>query len=388
MSIFCRDCNENTNHSVEYLGALLDTAFLPLVALSRRLAPGKPNPNRGRTFLRLYGILEHLLMGRFLNYYDDQTLLLDQVLWDEALRRGIVMREFRLFGAPKGIFIATLPNGTVIDFDGVPLPPWRAPWWINEKPRLVQELRKAGFPIANGAKITTKRAARRLFKTLKTPLVVKPSAGSASRHTTMHIVNESQLIAAFNLAKILSPFVMVEEELQGSVYRPTVVSAKLIATLRRDQPCVYGDGTRTVRDLVADENTNPHRGGPYFSPIKLDASAKAELAVQGLTFTSIPAAGQRVQLNQKINWGLGGTTTDVTDEVHPDNIKLFEDVSKFLHAPLVGIDFIIADISQSWKTQERCGIIECNDMPYFDNHHLPYKGKPRNVAGPIWDMVF
>jgi cyanophycin synthetase len=54
---------------------------------------------------------------------------------------------------------------------------------------------------------------------------------------------------------------------------------------------------------------------------------------------------------------------------------------------LVGIDFIIEDISKSWKEQARCGVIECNSRPFFDNHHLPFNGKPRNVAGAIWDYA-
>jgi len=43
-------------------------------------------------------------------------------------------------------------------------------------------------------------------------------------------------------------------------------------------------------------------------------------------------------------------------------------------------------MTRSWKEQERLGILECNSMPFFDNHHLPFEGKPRNVAGLIWDM--
>jgi D-alanine-D-alanine ligase-like ATP-grasp enzyme len=383
----CQECNEATNHRVEYMGALLDTAFLPLAALQRRFAPNTSNPGRGKIFLHLYTALERLGMGQFLETPDDKTLLLDQVLWDEANRRGIVMREFRLFGAAKGLFIATLPSGKVIDFDGVPLPPWRAAWWINDKPKLVKELRSVGFPVANGKSVRTLRQAKALFKKMQTPLVVKPSVGSASRHTTMHISTQEGLVTAFHSAKKLSPWVMIEEELTGAVYRPTLVNGNLIAVLRRDQAFVTGDGTRTVRELVEEENKDPGRSGPYFSPVKLGIAAEAELEIQGLNKESIPAQGRRVQLNQKINWSLGGTTTDVADEVHPDNVKLFEDVAKLLHAPLVGIDFIIEDISRSWREQTRCGIIECNDMPYFDNHHLPYKGKPRNVAGPIWDLV-
>jgi len=93
-----------------------------------------------------------------------------------------------------------------------------------------------------------------------------------------------------------------------------------------------------------------------------------------------------VTLNQKINWSVGGTTCDVTDDTHPDNIALFEEVARVLKAPIVGLDFIIGDMGRSWKEQERCGILECNSMPFFDNHHLPFEGKPRNVAALIWDM--
>ena len=93
-----------------------------------------------------------------------------------------------------------------------------------------------------------------------------------------------------------------------------------------------------------------------------------------------------VTLHQKINWSLGGTTADVTEEIHSDNIKLFEDVARVLQTPTVGIDFIINDISTSWKDAKRCGILECNSMLFFDNHHLPFEGKPRNVASAIWDM--
>jgi cyanophycin synthetase len=132
---------------------------------------------------------------------------------------------------------------------------------------------------------------------------------------------------------------------------------------------------------------HPARKGPYFHPIQLDQAAEKELVWQHLNIESIPSQGQRVTLNQKINWGVGGTTADVTDDVHPDNIELFETVAHVLRAPIVGIDFIISDISRSWKDTERCGIIECNSMPFFDNHHLPFEGRPRNVAARIWDMV-
>ena len=186
----------------------------------------------------------------------------------------------------------------------------------------------------------------------------------------------------------------MEEELTGSVYRATVVDGEFIAALRRDPPSVVGDGVHTVAELVEEENKKPGRSGPYFSRIqlfdeggKLNAHAEKELAWQKLSLESVPPKAARIYFHQKVNWSVGGTTCDVTDEVHPDNVALFEQAARELKASVTGIDFIIKDISKSWKEQERCGILECNSMPFFDNHHLPFEGQPRNVAAKIWDMV-
>ena len=319
---------------------------------------------------------------------DEKTLLLDTVLWEEAKKRGIHMREFRPFGLPKLSFIATLADGKVFDFEGVPLPSNRKTvWWIDDKSILKKELAKRGIPVAKGGVVTKKQKALDLFARLHKPAIVKPAIGSASRHTTLHLQNEASLERAFDTARQVSRGVIVEEELEGAVYRPTLVDGTLIATLRRDQPHVTGDGVHTIAELVFNANKHPARQGPYFSPLTLNEAAHQELAYQGLTEKSIPTNNQRVQLHQKINWSGGGTTTDVTDDVHPNNKELFERIARILQAPLVGIDFIIQDISRPWHEQQKCGVIECNSMPYFDNHHLPFEGQPRNVAKHIWDLV-
>jgi len=94
-----------------------------------------------------------------------------------------------------------------------------------------------------------------------------------------------------------------------------------------------------------------------------------------------------VTFSQKTSRGCGGTTTDVTDIIHPENIKMLEHVAKFLDDPLIGVDFIIEDITKSWKEEQHCGIIECNSLPFIDLHHYPLFGKPVNVAGKLWDLV-
>lgn len=388
----CVHCGgDRIPHRVTYITVVLDDLLRPL------FTPGPFMRAIAQSFTAVEGrVTPHLL--RFFAWLglakkqerpDDATLLLANVLWEEADVRGIPMWEFRLFGLPRNIFYARLPNGRSIAFEGIPQPPsgMTGVWWMDNKTELKKRLREAGFPTAAGGGAFTARQAKKLFNDLTPPVIVKPHSGSASRHTILHITDEAKLLEAVRVAKEVAPLALVEEELRGPVYRVTVVGGVFSAALRRDPPSVLGDGVRTIRELVEEANTHPARGGPYFSPIRLDDNARVELAWQGYDFESVPPSAIRVTLHQKVNWSVGGTTTDTTDSVHPENIHMFERVAELLRASVVGIDVIIEDLARPWHEQERCGILECNSMPFFDNHHLPFEGEPRNVAGDIWDMI-
>ncbi|MBA3789403.1 hypothetical protein H0X32_03375 [Patescibacteria group bacterium] len=320
---------------------------------------------------------------------DENTFLLARCMWDEATKRRIEMQELRPFGVARNIFKAKLPAGKTITFQGIPAAQYESECvsWISDKSRLKKELVKLGMPVAKGGAVRTKDEAAALFRALVPPVIVKPHQGSGSRHTILHIKTENELSLAFIIAKQVSPMVVIEEELVGSVYRATLVGGKLIAVLRRDPPQVMGDGVHTIFELIEEENKHPARSGPYFAKIQLDERAREELARQEYEMDSVPLEEARVSLHQKVHWSAGGTSVDVTDEVHPDNVTIFEQIARELRAPVVGIDFIISDIRRSWKEEKRCGILECNSMPFIDKHHFPFEGKPRNVAGAIWDMV-
>lgn len=388
----CAECGDGAIfHRTTYISILIDDTLAPLA---------QPNPLFRAIAKQVYRI-ERKLTPRLLNMAmnqgwatrvtepDDETQLLAVMLWDEAKKRDISVSEFRLFDLPRNIFVATYPNGHQIAYEGIPLPgdsDINRVAWMDNKAVLKEKFRKLGLPVAKGGAVETLREAKKLFKKLTPPVIAKPFSGSASRHTVLHITDEEGLTRGFRIAKQIAPKVVIEEELTGPVYRATVVDGVFAAALRRDQPHVVGDGEHTVTELVAEANTHPKRQGPYFHHLKLDALAEAELAWQGYTFDTVLPKGVKATLHQKINWSVGGTTADVTDEVHPDNVALFEEVARVLKASIVGLDFIIADITRSWKEQERCGILECNSMPFFDNHHLPFEGEPRNVAALIWDM--
>lgn len=388
----CVDCGgDPIFHRMTYYTILIDDTMRGL------FDPGFV----GRGLTKFVGYFERRITPHVLEFFmrrgwakrieepDDDTQLLALMIWNEAKERGITVNEWRLFDLPRNIFVATYPSGKRIAYEGIPMPP-RAEnraQWLDNKAELKKRFMKLGLPVAKGGCADNWWEAKRIYDKVTPPVIVKPYSGSGSRHTILHVDSVEELKRAFKIALQICPAAVIEEELIGPVYRATVVDGRLAATLRRDQPHVIGDGVHTITELVAEANKHPGRSGPYFHQMKLEEAAEQELAWQKMTVTSIPDVGQRVTLHQKINWGLGGTTADVTDDVHPDNVALFEEVARVLKAPIVGIDFIIDDISRSWKEQERSGIIECNSMPFFDNHHLPFEGTPRNVASLIWDMV-
>jgi D-alanine-D-alanine ligase-like ATP-grasp enzyme len=391
-AIECEECGgKNLPHSLTYTAVVMDDT-------ARRLfSPGPILRTLGRAVQRLFAPVAPRLMeaavrlglAKLKDAPDDRTMLLAQVLWEEAGKRGIRMREWRLFDLPRNMFVATFPDGRKISFEGLPMKDGgiNRAWWMDDKGVLKKKFRKLGLPVAAGGAHFSLMGAKIEFAALDKPVIVKPHSGSGSRHTTLHVDTEEKLERAFAIAKQVAPFAVVEEELRGPVFRATVVEGEFVALLRRDPPHVDGDGVHTVRELMEEANKDPQREGPYFSKMKIDDAAVAELAWQGLTPESVPEKGRRVTLHQKVNWSVGGTTADATDGVHPDNKELFVRATSLLKAPINGIDFIIEDPTRSWKEQEKCGFLECNSMPFFDNHHLPFEGAPRNVAGKIWDAV-
>jgi D-alanine-D-alanine ligase-like ATP-grasp enzyme len=391
----CADCGSDpVNHTLTRwsigLESVLDIFAITGETVSR-IAPSISVDRVLDVALRgLFQTMIALRLGKQTYDVDDLDFkFVTHVMWAEAKRRGIDMVQFRPFNVPKHLFIAK-HGGTTLVFDRLPVPKGssRGVSWIDDKAILKKELLKRGLPVSKGEARASEAGALKLFRQLRKPVIVKPHQGSGTRHTTLHITDEKELIRAFRIAKRISPWVMIEEELVGPVFRPTVINGKLVATIERTPPTIIGDGKSTVAQLIEQENKHPQRQGPVFSHIKITPQLTTELTRQNLTLESIPEAGRRIELHQKINWSVGGRTKDVTDIVHPDNVALFEEIAALLKAPIVGLDFIIKDISRSWKEQEMCGVIEANSMPFIDTHHFPFEGEPRDVASAIWDMAF
>ncbi|MFV1980942.1 MAG: Mur ligase family protein, partial [Rhodothermia bacterium] len=107
----------------------------------------------------------------------------------------------------------------------------------------------------------------------------------------------------------------------------------------------------------------------------------------GRTRESVLDSGELLYLRSTANLSTGGTAVDVTDLVHPDNRDMAERAIKAVGLDVGGVDFLTPDITKSW--QDIGGAIcEVNAAPGFRMHVAPSEGTPRDVAGPVMDMLF
>ena len=105
------------------------------------------------------------------------------------------------------------------------------------------------------------------------------------------------------------------------------------------------------------------------------------------TLESIPPKGELVLLKSTANLSTGGTSTDVTDEVHPANLFMCERIAKIIGLDICGIDIMAPDL-RSPVTENGGAVLEVNAAPGFRMHIDPAEGLPRNVAEPVVDMLF
>ena len=169
-----------------------------------------------------------------------------------------------------------------------------------------------------------------------------------------------------------------------------VVNGSLVAATRRTPGHVVGDGEHNVEQLIDIVNRDPRRGVGHekvLTRLELDAQAHKMLQAANLTPTSVPDKDQVVLLRSTANLSTGGTASDVTDVIHPDNREMAERAVRAIGLDVGGVDFLSKDITESYRTIGG-GICEVNAAPGFRMHVAPSEGTARDVAAPVVDMLF
>jgi cyanophycin synthetase len=251
-------------------------------------------------------------------------------------------------------------------------------------------LEAAEIPVPRGTVVRTEEGLREAVDKFKYPLVIKPIDGNHGKGNTTNINTWEQATKAFEAAKVYGRNVIVEKFITGYDFRCLVINNKFICAALRTPASVVGDGEHNIQWLIDDTNKDPRRGYGHekvLTQITIDQFTQKMMDDAGITLDSIPAKGERVLLKPTANLSTGGTSTDVTDEVHPANVFMFERIAKIIGLDICGIDVMASDL-RTPVSENGGAILEVNAAPGFRMHIEPAEGLARNVAEPVIDMLF
>ena len=247
-----------------------------------------------------------------------------------------------------------------------------------------------GLPVPQQRIIGSEREAVSACRSIGFPVVVKPLDGNHGRGISINLKTEEEVAQAFHVAKEVSRSVIIESFLEGEDHRMLVVNGKLIAVAKRVPGHVIGDGKKTIAELVEVVNQDPRRGVGHekvLTRLELDYQANQIMEKKGYTAETVLPEGEVCYLRDTANLSTGGTSIDLTDQVHPDNKEMAERAIKAVGLDVGGVDFLTKDISQSYLDIGG-GICEVNAAPGFRMHTHPTEGKSRDAAGAVMDMLF
>lgn len=247
-----------------------------------------------------------------------------------------------------------------------------------------------GVPVPKGYRIRDIDDLPDTVERVGFPLVIKPLDGNHGKGATVGIRTLEDAETAWEKAKEYSRWIIVEQQLIGEDFRALIVNNKLIAVAERVPAHVIGDGKHTIQELIDITNDDPRRGYGHENVLtEIDVDGQTLRCIQkgGYEIDSVLPKGEKLHLKTTANISTGGTAIDRTDEVHPQNVFLFERIARIIGLDIAGVDVIAPNVSEP-LVQNGGGIIEVNAAPGFRMHLSPSEGIGRNVAEHVIDMLF
>ena len=252
-------------------------------------------------------------------------------------------------------------------------------------------LQSCGVPVPQGKLVKTTEDAWQAAQDIGLPVAVKPYDGNHGRGVSLDLHDRHDIEAAFELARQEGRgggSVIVEQYINGNEHRLLVVGNRVVAAARGEAAWVTGDGRSNIIELVNTHiNVDPRRGTGEDAPLNTvepqnSAEIILELARQGFTAYSVPAAGAHVLIQRN-----GNVALDVTDLMHPSVAQAATLAARVVGLDIAGIDMVLQDIALPLAGQ-RGAVIEVNASPGLLAHLKPAGGQPRPVGKAIIDHLF
>ena len=248
----------------------------------------------------------------------------------------------------------------------------------------------AAIPVPTGDLVVDEDGLERVIRKIGYPLVLKPLDGNHGKGSSINVNDWESAKIGLQHAQNYGTKVIVERFITGYDFRVLVINNKMVAAARRVPAHIVGDGEMNIQQLIDKENLDPRRGYGHenvLTEISVDKDTNELLDILNYNLETVPQKGEIVYLKSTANLSTGGTSIDVTDMIHPENITMCERISKIIGLDVCGVDIMAENLTQPLK-ESGGAILEVNAAPGFRMHLAPSEGLPRNVAAPVVDMLY
>ena len=190
------------------------------------------------------------------------------------------------------------------------------------------------------------------------PCVLKPVDGMQGTDVNTFIKNIDQFRLILNNLLLKYDKIMLENQVYGENYRIFLFNNKIMDIVKREQPYVIGDGSRSVIKLISDRNDNQERNG-LFPTNNIDWNYIKD---QGYNKDSLVEKDKKIFITNTINFHNGATVLRIDLENVPEiNKEMFIRAHKLINLECSGVDYMSTDIYIPYNENDG-HIIEINDM--------------------------
>lgn len=256
---------------------------------------------------------------------------------------------------------------------------------------LTKEILSRNFlPVALGGVVNDKNHLLALAEEVGFPIVIKPRYGNHGNGVYANIQNKKELLDAYKVLLKEYENILVEEHIEGSDYRVTLIDYKVSAVSKRLPPTIVGDGVSTIKQLIKKLNSDPLRGEGHERPLTkiiIDEKLTSNLKEKGLSLNDVPIKDEEIVLRNNANLSTGGSAIDCTHLICEENIKICQRAAKAVNMDICGIDICCVDISKP-ITNRNGAILEINASPGIRMHLFPSSGESINIGKDLLNLYY
>jgi cyanophycin synthetase len=318
----------------------------------------------------------------------------------KEVRRHVIERGWKAYIPYRGSshYFFTRPDGKKMhSFSTMsPATSYAAASLANDKFATYELLKDASIPQLETIKVSGVQDIEeaKQFLTEQGKVVVKPIDGGHGKGITVDITEEGDLSVAIETALKETKNVhaaLIQKQYDHSPIhdlRIVYIGYQYAAAIQRVAARVFGDGKHTVEELITIENQSDRRGKAYHAPLATINIEHAKLYLKE-KISDVPEVNEEVQVLGIANYGAGGETVDVTDNIPDWLIERGEKIVRVCELDVAGVDFMLARFPDKQHSEEMldAALTEVNKAPLLTMHDTPTSGISRGVMSRYMDYL-